>query len=223
MKARDMLLYFALSAVPIATFLLTDYPDTNFYLSLLMISLIVIVWYRHYHKEPDQLLDYDENLTSTSLGFIAAGVLGIIVAGSLIFASNSLFYVPRHSLEFKFGQIALSGFWADMLFQMVLVAPSEECVKLITHLSFFSWLKDVVDKDIAKFISIIAPISFWALLHTYRNPNYTGPMMLTAVAAAFVGGLIIYGVMRLNESLLAAILTHAIYNCVVVYLLAGSA
>ena len=217
--ARDLLLFFAFCALPVASFLLVDYPETQFYLSLLLISLVVIVWLRQYYKEPDQLVDYDENLSLYSLVLVGGGVVGIVAVASLFVSAfaESLIYVPMHNLGMAFGQLQLSGYWNDVLFQIVLVAPAEECVKLVVHLSFFIWLKAFLDRGLARTVAIVGPIGFWALLHTYRNPSYMGTNMWVMVGAAFLGGLIIFAVMHYCKSLLAAVLTHALYNCVVIY------
>lgn len=37
---RDLLLYFAFTAVPIATFLLQDYPNAIFFTALLVVNLV---------------------------------------------------------------------------------------------------------------------------------------------------------------------------------------
>jgi membrane protease YdiL (CAAX protease family) len=216
---RDLLIFFAISALPIASYLLTEYPNTQFYLSLLLISLVVTVWFRLYYKEPDQLIDYDENLTLYSLSLIMAGALGIVVVGSIWLGafSKSLIYVPTYKIELTIGTLQLGSFFNNILFQLVLVAPSEEVTKLVTHLSFYIWLRDKFSKNFAKAVSIGAPIGFWALLHTYQNPSYMGSNMWVAVSGAFLGGLIIFAVMHYTKSLLAAILTHFTYNAIIIY------
>jgi len=216
---RDLLIFFAISALPIASYLLTEYPNTQFYLSLLLISLVVTVWFRLYYKEPDQLVDYDENLTLYSLSLIMAGALGIVVVGSIWLGafSKSLIYVPIYKMEMSIGNLQLGSFYNNLLFQLVLVAPSEEVTKLVTHLSFYIWLKEKFDKTWARIIATIIPIGFWALLHTYQNPSYMGTNMWVAVSAAFLGGLIIFAVMHYTKSLLAACLCHAFYNGIIIY------
>lgn len=216
---RDLLVYFALSALPIASYLLMNYPDTQFYLSLLLVSLVVVIWFRQYYKEPDQLVDYDENLTFESLLVVGGAVLGVLLLATVWFGafSKSLIYVPIHQLEMAVGNLQISGFYNDVLFQLVLVATSEEMTKLVAHLSIFIWLKERIDKTYAKVVAIIIPIGFWALLHTYRNPSYMGSTMWVALSAAFIGGLIIFWVMKHTKSLLAAILTHAGYNIAIIY------
>ena len=217
--ARDLLMFFAFCALPVASFLLVDYPETQFYLSMMLISLVVIVWLRQYYQEPDQLVDYDENLSLYSLALVGGGVVGIVAAASFFVSAfaKSLIYVPMHNLGLEFGQLQLSGYWNDVLFQVVLVAPAEECVKLVVHLSFFIWLKGFLSRGLARVFAIAGPIGFWALLHTYRNPSYMGTNMWIMVGAAFLGGLIIFAVLHHTKSLLAAILCHAGYNCVVIY------
>ena len=217
---RDLLLFLAFSVLPIASFKLLGVPDTDFYLTLFLVSGLVIVWIRHYYREPQQLVDYDENLSFEGILFILAAVGGIMVAAALLVQgfTRSVLYVPTANMEMAVGQFQLSGFWNDVLFQLVLVGPSEECIKLAVHLAFYIWLVPLLGKSTSRIIAITGPILFWALLHTYRNPTYTGALMVPMVAAAFVGGLIIFAVMYYTKSLLAAILTHAAYNIVILYI-----
>lgn len=65
---RDLLIFFVFAGVPIVSFWLQDYPDTPFYASMLVIFLIMLIWFRQYHKEKEyrKLVDYDENLSFDS-------------------------------------------------------------------------------------------------------------------------------------------------------------
>jgi len=218
--SRDFLVFFALSIFPIAGFSLLNYPDTEFYLPLLLMGLVVLFGLKHYHTEREQLVDYDDNLDLYSLGMIGAGALGMLVIASLIYKSfaQSLFYIPMHDLTFTFGQMSLDAFTTSALFTVVLVAPSEEVAKLCLHLSLHIWLKEKFGEGIAKVLAIFIPILTWAILHTYRNPEYQGVNMIVAVATAFTGGLIIFGVMKWRKSIMVALLTHAVYNIILIYM-----
>jgi membrane protease YdiL (CAAX protease family) len=105
-----------------------------------------------------------------------------------------------------------------VLFTIVLVASSEEIAKLCVHLSLYIWLKEKFGDSIAKLLAIIIPIFSWAILHTYRNPEYQGVNMTVAVATAFTGGLIMFAVMKWRRSIMVAILVHAAYNCAIIYM-----
>ena len=214
-----MLLYFAFSGVPIASFLLQDYPNTYFYLGLLTIFLILLIWLRIYYKERDQLLDYDENLNFEKLIYIAIGIAGVYLTASFIiskFAKSSI-YIPYQGMDVTYiGGFQLSGIWNDILFQLVLVAPSEELCKLVLHLAFYMKLREAFSKSVAKGASIGIPIFFWAMLHAYRA--YTGPNMGVLILSALIGGLIIFYIMYKTRSLLSAILVHAGYNSLVLLL-----
>ncbi len=216
---RDLLLYFAFSGVPIASFLLQDYPNTYFYLGLLTIFLILLIWLRMYHKESDQLLDYDENLNFEKLMYIAIGIIGVYLTASFIvskFAKSSI-YIPYQGMDVTYiGGFQLSGVWNDILFQLVLVAPSEELCKLVLHLALYMKLRGAFSKPVAKTASVGIPIFFWAMLHAYRA--YTGPNMGVLILSAFIGGLIIFYIMYKTRSLLSAILVHGGYNSIVLLL-----
>jgi membrane protease YdiL (CAAX protease family) len=216
---RDLLIFFVFAGVPIVSFWLQGYPDTPFYASMLVIFLVLLIWLRQYHQEHEysKLLDYDENLQFDSFLWIAAGIIGTYLIASFVvsqFGIHSVIWVPTHNLEMTYINFQLSGFWNDILFQIVMVAPAEELCKLDLHMAFFMRLKNSLSQDLARALSIGIPIGFWSMLHVYRA--YTGPLMVQLLLAAFLGGLIIFAVMYKTKSLLAAILTHAGYNCLII-------
>lgn len=221
---RDLILFFVFAGVPITSFWLSDYPDTPFFSGMLVIFLIALLWLKNYHGEGDyrKLVDFDENLHLGSFMWILAGIAGVLVVSSILVRSiaSSAIWVPTHGLEVTFlNQFQLSGFWNDVLFQIVLVAPAEELCKVSLHLAFYLKLKGSLSDMMARSISIGAPIFFWAMLHVYRA--YTGPNMLSLLISAFVGGLIIFAVMYKTRSLMAAILVHAGYNVMVLAIMEG--
>jgi membrane protease YdiL (CAAX protease family) len=223
---RDLILFFVFAGVPIVSFWLQDYPDTPFFASMLVVFLIVLMWLRQYHGEEEyrKLVDYDENLHAESFLWIALGIIGTYFMSSLLVRSftTSSIWVPTHNLEMTYlNTFQLSGFWNDVLFQIVLVAPAEELCKLALHLAFYLKLKGAFSEPIARGVSIGAPIFFWAMMHVYRA--YTGPNMMTLLMAAFIGGLIIFGVMYKTRSLMAAILVHSGYNIPILWALQGIA
>jgi membrane protease YdiL (CAAX protease family) len=218
---RDLILFFAFAGVPIVSFWLQNYPDTPFYASMLVIFLVMLIWLKQYHKEHEyaKLVDYDKNLHAESFLWIGLAIFGTYVVASLVVSQliKSVIWVPTHGLDMTYlGSLQLSGFWNDILFQLVLVAPSEELCKLTLHLAFYMKLKASFSDGVARALSIGLPIFFWSMLHVYRA--YTGTMMPQLLLAAFIGGLIIFAAMYKTRSLMAAILTHAGYNCLIIYL-----
>lgn len=219
---RDLILFFAFAGLPIVSFWLQDYPDTPFFASMLVVFLITLIWMGTENKPETykNLVNYNANLDLVSLIWIVLGVLGTYFVSSVFvrgFTTSSI-WVPTHNLEMTYlNSFQLSGFWNDVLFQLVLVAPAEELCKLNLHLAFYLKLKGAIGEGFARGIAIGAPIFFWAMLHAYRA--YTGPNMFTLMAAAFVGGLIIFAVMYKTSSLMGAILAHAGYNILVLYAL----
>ena len=218
---RDLLLFFVFAGVPIVNFWLQGYPDTPFYVGMFVIFLVMLVLLRQYHKEHEyeRLLDYDENLHFDSFIWIALGVAGAYIVSSVIVSqyTKSVIWVPTHNLELGLGSLLLSGFWGDVLYQLVLVAPAEELCKLSLHLAFYMKLKGAFSDLPARAVSIAAPIFFWSLLHVYAWEMHH-EFMLYLMVAAFVGGLIFFAVMYKTKSVLAAILTHAAYNGIIIYL-----
>lgn len=228
--ARDLLVYLAFSVLPAAGFYLSGYPDAPFYISLLVLSLVVLVAFQVWQKESGLIVAYDSNLDFWGLMLIALGVMGSLAVASYLVSNYvtasvgtvvSSIYVPVTKLGLTVGQLQLPGFYSDVLFTLTLVAPAEECAKLVTSVGLYSWLGGVFGRGgqaEAKVISAVTPIVVWALLHTYRNPMYQGQYMLVMVLTAFLAGLIIFAVMQRTKSLLAAILCHAIYNIIILYL-----
>lgn len=220
---RDLLIFFAFSALPIAGFMLANFPNTQFDVSLLVVSLIVLLWFQQYYKETHQLLVYDENLHSMSLVYVVLGVIASLAIATYMTSAYlqqtvSSIYVPTTKMSLSIGSTILPAFWSDVLFTLTLVAPAEECSKLVSSLGFYVWLKDKIGNWLAKVIAIVVPIGMWALLHTYQNPAYQGQYMTVFVGTAFIAGLVIEYIMMKTKSLLAAILCHAAYNCVVLYI-----
>lgn len=228
---RDLLLFFIFAGVPIVSFWLQieTYPETPFFLGMLLIFLVMILWLRQYHQESDfaTLVDYDENLHAESFMWIALGIIGAYTAAAFITSQLStanlgnVLWIPSHEVSFKIpgGGFQLSPFWGDILFMLVLQVPAEELCKLALHVGFYMRLKPALGAQWAKVFSIGAPIFFWAMLHVYRA--YTGPDMFKLLLAAFIGGLIIFAVMWKTKSVLAAIIVHFGYNAVIYYMLHG--
>lgn len=229
--ARDLLVYLAFCALPIAGFLLAQplpgysASDTQFYLGLLVISFVVIVSFvSMYSNEIGEFLKFDNELRGFSLALIAGGVIGCLVFASIIvshFISPSLvssIIVPKISLNLSINSVTLPALWGNILYNMTLVAPAEETSKLVTMLGFYLGFKNFLGKSGASVLGTVVPIGVWATLHTYENPAYQGQYAFIMVGTAFIAGLIIYGVMRKTNSLLAAILVHGLYNIVLLFL-----
>lgn len=226
--ARDLLVYFAFSALPIAGFLLAGTADTQFYVSLLTISLLGIfgillakALHMRWAEEIDKFLVYSEELEGFSFVLIMLGVVGCLFISSFLisnFVGQNLtsIIVPTPKMALQVGAIALPPFWSDVLFTLTLVAPAEECSKLVTTLGFYVWLKDVLGKSAAGVIAIVVPIATWAALHMYVS--YHGQYMLVYAGSAFISGLLIFYVMKKTKSLLAAVLVHSLYNISILFL-----
>lgn len=201
-------------------FWLQDYPNTQFFAAMFVIFFGVLMALRNYHKDPEyaKLLDYDENLSFTSFFWIALGIVVTFFLSSFIISQygQSSIWIPKSSLAMTYLSFQLSGFWNDLLFQLVLVAPAEELCKLTLHLALYLKLKGAIGDFWSRFLSITVPIFFWSMLHVYRA--YTGGMTLFLLAAAFAGGVVIFAMMYKTKSVLAAILVHAGYNIVVLVL-----
>jgi membrane protease YdiL (CAAX protease family) len=213
---RDLLVFCGLTALPIAGFLLLNYPNAQFDVSLYMVSMLVLLWFRVYQKETT-LVAFDHDLDMSGLVWIVAGLLGCLVVASFLVRQYTIssIYVPMTKLSLAVGTFQLPQFASDLLFTLALVAPAEEAGKLVAQTAFYTLLKDSLGKTFGKAVSIAVPIGTWALLHTYQNPAYATPFIMFTI---FIAGGIIYAVMWKTKSLLAAILVHAAYNSVILYL-----
>ena len=217
--SKDLLVFFAIASLPIASFLLLNYPDTQFYISMLLVSLVVIVWLEKHNEKP--VVGYTENLTLEKLAIVLGGVLGCL-AVSTFFTSTflqSVLYVPIQKLDLTYGGFMLPAFWTDILFTLVLVVTAEECTKLVIILALYTWLRDRFGAGFSKWTAVGIAVGGWSLLHTYSNPlSYGGPNGWVYLTAAAICGVIMFLVLQYTHSLLATMLVHFGYNATVLYM-----
>jgi membrane protease YdiL (CAAX protease family) len=216
--AKDLLVFFAIASLPIASFLLLNYPDTQFYISMLLVSLVVIVWLEKHNEKP--VVGYTENLTLEKLAIVLGGVLGCLAVSTFFTTTflHSVLYVPAQKLDLTYGGFMLPAFWTDILFTFVLVVTAEECTKLVIILALYTWLRDRFGAGFSKWVSVGIAVGGWALLHTYSNPEtYGGPNGWTYLTAAAICGVIMFLVLQYTHSLLATMLVHFGYNAAVIY------
>lgn len=219
MEARDLLIFCGLTALPIAGFMLANFPDTQFYVSLYLLSVVVVIWASHYRQEASPFV-FDQNLGLTAFAYIAIGTVAVLTVSTVLvrqFVSSSL-YVPTTQLQMQLPSgIELPPFWADVLFNVALVAPAEEFGKLVTSISLYNAVKGTFGDFTGKVVSTAIPVFSWAILHTYRNPDYQGTYMAVLVGTACAAGAIMYVVLWKTKSLLAPIFVHALYNAIILY------
>lgn len=216
--SNDLLVFFAIASLPIASFLLLNYPETQFYISMLLVSLVVIIWLEKYSEKP--VVAYTENLTLEKLAIAVGGVLGCLAVSTFFTATflHSVLYVPTQKLDLTYGGFMLPAFWTDILFTLVLVATAEECTKLVIILALYTWLRDRFGAGFSKWVTVAIAVGGWALLHTYSNPlTYGGPNGWGYLTAAAMCGVIMFLVLQYTHSLLATFLVHFGYNATVLY------
>jgi hypothetical protein len=223
-NARDILIYLGLSAFPIASFWLSgSYPDTTFYATLLIVSVLVLFGFKIFHQDTHRFLDWDNNLDGFKLMLVAIGAVSVLAVASWLISNytKTSLYVPVAQQALVVGALTVPKFWSDVLFQFVLVAFAEESAKAASSLSLYVMLRNAIGEFLSQAVAMIAPIAIWALLHTYQNPSYMGANMWIMVGSAFIAGIIMFAVEKKNGSVLSAILIHAIFNAVIVYTLYG--
>jgi len=214
--ARDLLLYFSVTALGVVHFILktkgtTMESVTTAFSLMWVMALVLLLMLRIYGGPSGQsgdLVDYDEDLRREHLPLLIGSVTAIVVVNILLirgFAKTSI-YVPRPSLA----QVSTFGDYApvldDLLYNMVLVAPAEECIKLMATLTIYRRTRN-------EFLSVAAPVGVWAVSHAYLA--YLGANMPVLVVSAFLSGIILYLAIKYTKSLLNAIIAHAIYNVLV--------
>lgn len=185
------------------------FATTLFYIVMWIVSIVMLIWIRIYYSEV-KWLDYDEDPTRKHFLTWLAGLAGVVVAASLIprivsqVAFPTAIYVP--SPKRMLAQGAVLDLWSltsDVLYNICLVANSEETMKTAAHTALYNSTKN-------ELLSIVLPVTVWSVSHGYVA--YVGPLQLPLIVAAFTAGIILFLEVKYTRSLLAAILVHGVYN-----------
>ena len=170
-------------------------------------------------KEEGGVPDWDENFKLVNLVWIFGGIAGIVLVSSFILSSGRLFYFVSWQELQSLGQMAVvpvaSANWAltvfqEAVWQVFVVAYSEECLKLAVILVFVRALKDYAPLD--QIVGAGFPILLWAQFHSMLAYGQNTMMIL----AAFLAGVILYVSLVLTGSILVPIIIHGMYNLIVV-------
>jgi hypothetical protein len=205
------------------------YPVAIFYILTWASSAIILLYCRVVYKEVHQF-DYDEGLSSNKLLYVLGGLVAVIFVSSIFVSgfTQSSIWIPQPQMSLAVAGLGLSSVVNDIFFQISLVANSEEtmCLSISQvirravpssyRLRRFSKFINVSYASVAMFLAITIPRAGWAVLHAYFS--YTGALMPVLVFSAFVSGCIIsYAAYNKDvESLLVAILIHALFNISVI-------
>ena len=214
--ARDLLLYFAVTALGVVHFVLktkgtTMESVTMAFALMWVMALVLLLMLRSYGGPSGQqgdLVDYDEDLRREHLPILFGSVAAIVVVNVLIVRGlvRSSIYVPRPSLA----QVSTFGpILDDVLYNLVLVAPAEECIKMMAILTIYRRTRNEA-------ISVAAPVGVWAVSHAYLA--YLGENMPVLVVGAFLSGIVLYLAVKYTKSLLNAIIAHSVYNVLVLFM-----
>jgi len=217
--ARDLLLYFAVTALGVVHFVLktkgTAMESTTMAFSLMWVmALVLLLMLRTYGGPSGQrgdIADYDEDLRREHLPILFGSVAAIVVVNVLLVRglAKSSIYVPRPSLA----QVSTFGEAAtvldDVLYNLVLVAPAEECIKMMAILTIYRRTRNEA-------VSVAVPVGVWAVSHAYLA--YLGANMPVLVVGAFLSGIILYLALKYTKSLLNAIIAHSVYNVLVLFM-----
>jgi len=187
-----------------------------FYVALLLINLICLGFIYMYYKEQGQLVDYNDDMSRDSFLYILGGVVGMLMISIIVTAPwrTSSIYVPLFAIEIS-TEVQTVVFAA--LYNFALVSNSEETTKLVMHNAIYMYLDSFPrlqkKQGATKTVAVVVPIGFWAGLHAYIA--YIGVLQWPLVASAFFSGLVLFAVLYKNQSLLAAIFTHGLFNVIV--------
>jgi len=190
-----------------------------FYTILLAVNWSVLILVYMFYKDTRNLVNYMENLTHDAFIYIVLGVTAVFIFAAVIsrpWTTTAIFVPSFAQLNLSFTNFDFGTFIMAILTNFALVANSEEITKLVGHNSLHLYLVSRYPESSAtvKYASILAPITFWALLHAYVA--YAGPLVWQLVLAAWVAGMIIFAILWKTQSLLAAITVHGSYNVIVV-------
>lgn len=220
MKRQDLTIYFVLTGLAIIHFLLktknTVMEEVTWVFTLMwVIAFGLLVWLKVTKQQGKDVVDWEANLEKQHLLIVLGAVAGMLVTSTIVVSAywaslheKSVLWIPRPSQVL--GELSLvSELTDDLLYNFVLVAPAEECMKLAGVLAIYRFSRN-------EFVSVGLPVGFWAVLHSYQA--YLGPLQAILVISAFLSGLFLYVVLRTTKSLENAIVSHAIYNGIIVLL-----
>ena len=213
---RDLLLFFVVTALAAIHYLLKTMGTplevpTWTYVLMWILGLVMLLWLRMYGGEREDPVDYDEDLKREGLPVMIGSTAAIVVVASLVVSVTSMvrsaIVVPRPGAVLSEVPTASTALIDDLLYNFVLVAPSEETMKLMAIIALYRKTKNEA-------LSVAFPVGVWAGFHGYYS--YVGTLMWPLIAAAFAAGLILYFTVKYTRSLLNAIIAHGVYNCLVV-------
>mgnify|MGYP007109722134 CR=1 FL=1 len=215
-RVRDLLLFFVTTALAAIHYLLKtkgtplEVP-TWLFLLMWVLSMVMLLWLRLYGRESEDIVDYDEDLSRKDIPVLIATIAGVIIVASVIVSVScmvqSAIVIPRPGAVLSQVPTSTPAIIDDLLYNFVLVAPAEECMKLMGIIALYR-------KTHNEFVSVAIPVGVWACFHGYYS--YVGTLMWPLIAAAFISGFILYLTMKYTRSLLNAIIAHGAYNCLVI-------
>jgi len=213
---RDLLLFFVVTALAAIHYLLKTKgtpleAPTWLFLLMWVLSMVMLIWLRIYGGEKEDVVDYDEDLNRKDVPVLIATIAGVIITASVVVSISGLvqsaIVIPRPGAVLSQVPTSTSAIIDDLLYNFVLVAPAEECMKLMGIIALYR-------KTGNELLSVGVPVGIWAGFHGYYS--YVGTLMWPLIIAAFISGFILYLNMKYTRSLLNAIIAHGSYNCLVI-------
>lgn len=182
----------------------------EFFIIVWLVSFIGLIALKLWAPEPSrhEIVDYDENLTWSTLDRIVLGLLLVEMTAVLFgllagLELSAMLWVPSLSLKW----------YDDLLFNIGLVATAEESAKVLAIKALQMRLGDTAE---GRVFSVAMPIAFWSILHGYHSYAVYGSDMWLLIASAFISGLIMYWVLKETRSIMSCYLIHGIHNALVI-------
>jgi membrane protease YdiL (CAAX protease family) len=173
-------------------------------------------------EEEGAIPDWDEDFHISYFVYIFIGVGAIILISVVILSWGQVFYFMSWNELEQLGTVQqlsllptssadyVARIFQEAIWQIFIVAYSEETLKLAVILPFMYALRDYQYIDVI--VGAGVPILLWAEFHTMLAYG----MNTTMVVAAFLAGVVLFALLKATGSVLVPILIHAFYNLIVV-------
>lgn len=196
----------------------SEQASVEFFVIIWLVSFVIAVAMKTWEPRNvvREAVDFDENIQRTSFNYVVIGLVAIevlmVVFGFIaeIMGAFTAIYVPQPRLL-----LTTLTKYDDILFNITLVATSEETMKVVSIKALYAKLHMY---PYGREISILVPIVFWGILHGYQSYLYMGAAMWFMIVAAIAAGLVFYWLLDKTKSIIPPIMAHGIHNSLIILL-----
>lgn len=209
-EKKDLLLFLVVWAFTATFFLVQTSSNMSLFLvtitfvAIAAISLLVLL-----NLKSDDV--YYQNMAPKSLILAICGAVGMVAISMVMsswIGSENLLATTAFTPAVILPSSVVTNFLYDALFTFAMVATAEELLKIAGYAEIKSR-----KFQFANILAVLVPVGLWAIYHGLQS--YSNPLM---VIPAFFNGLLLIGLLEYTKSFLAPIITHGIYNSVVIFL-----